>query len=229
MTDPLPSLVVFLRPSAAADSLAGGLSEASRRLSERFPQALARTAVDAGLLDQTDHAAETAAGPGFRAVLHSRFPGEASVPTGVGLVIDESFGPELDRAASAAVVGTEHVIVPGDHPLLLAMSLRRLSSLSSPDFLEHWSTVHAELGRRVPGSQGYRQLRPDPAASQRVSAEAGVGVADLDGVALAYFTDEAAMFGILGNPDVAGPLLEDERTFIDHSASGIVCGWPPTG
>lgn len=123
------------------------------------------------------------------------------------------------------VAGTEHVIVPGEQPLLLAMAIRRLPSLSHEQYVAHWSTVHAELGRGVPGSEGYRQVRTDGALQRRIAAASGLGVADLDGAALAYYSSPAAMARILGDPDVAGRLMADERTFIDHRRSAMLCGW----
>jgi hypothetical protein len=216
------------------------------RIGARAPGLTVRCAVDAGLLgEQAAHAHETADGPGFAAVIHvspadrgDELPGPgradqlAGVPRGEQLAaalrgVGADLVPFIDPARSAALAGGEHMIVPGDQPLMLAMAIRRLSSLTHEQYLEHWSTVHAELGRSVPGSQGYRQVRPEPELSRRVAAAAGVGVADLDGVALAYYADQQAFFGIMGNADVTGPLLADERTFIDHATSALVCGWAP--
>src|SRR5579871_5951404 len=111
MADPPPSFVAFLRPSAETDALGEGLAEASSRLRERFPQARVRAAVDAGLLGDTEHAAETAGGPSFQAVLHAAFPGTGEIPSGAGLDIAAAFDTGLDRGASAVVAGFEHVIV----------------------------------------------------------------------------------------------------------------------
>jgi hypothetical protein len=108
---------------------------------------------------------------------------------------------------------------------MLAMAIRRLPSLTHEQYVEHWSTIHAELGRKVPGSQGYRQVRPAESLCRQVADAAGLGVADLDGVALAYYSDQQAFFSIMGNAEVTSSLLADEQTFIDDTASALVCGW----
>ena len=229
--------VLFFRPAGDASHAALGpaLSRALARIAGQRPDLTTRGAVDAGLLSgQTEHAQEVAAGPGFTTVIHLSLGDRGDLARGRGDVLARAvsgvaaeLGPLIDPARSAAVAGDEHVIVPGEQPLTLAMAIRRLPALTHEQYIEHWSTVHAELGRAVPGSQGYRQVRPVAQLSRRVAAAAGVGVADLDGVALAYYADERAFFAIMGNAEVAGPLLADERTFIDHAASALVCGWDP--
>lgn len=222
------SAVLFLRPARDADpaGLGPALAGLAARISARAPGLTVRCAVDAGLLgEDAAHAQETADGPGFAAVLHVVGAGDRLAAALGGIGAD--LAPLIDPAGSATLAGCEHAIVPGDQPLMLAMAIRRLPSLTHEQYLEHWSTTHAELGRSVPGSQGYRQVRPDAELSRRVAGAAGVGVADLDGVALAYYADEQAFFAIMGNAEVTGRLLADERTFIDHAASALVCGWDP--
>jgi EthD domain-containing protein len=249
------SAVLFFRPAGDVGpaELGPALSRAMARIAARAPRLTVRGAVDAGLLGgQTEHAQETAAGPGFTAVLHVSLAGDGDLPVGDGDLagdgdlpagdgdlltgavrgIAADLGPLIDPARSAALAGAEHVIVPGEQPLMLAMAIRRLPSLTHEQYVGHWSTAHAELGRAVPGSQGYRQVRAVAPLSRQVAAAAGVGVADLDGVALAYYADEQAFFAIMGNAEVTGPLLADEQTFIDHARSALVCGWaqrPPGG
>src|SRR4051812_30424434 len=133
----------------------------------------------------------------------------------------------VDAERSAAVLGNEHVIVAGDRPLMLAFGLRRLPALTGEAFRDHWLNKHAEIGRNVPGSQGYRQLHADPDASRAAADAAGVAIADYDGVALAYYEDEQTFVEILSNPAVAEVALEDERRFIDHTRSGMLVGFAP--
>lgn len=222
------SATLFLLPAAGADraALRPVIPRAVARIQARLQDGVVRGAVDAGLLgDDTAHASETSTGPGYAAVIHLETAGAGeSLPDAVSGVATE-FGSLIDPLGSAALAGGEHVIVPGEERLMLAMAIRRLPSLRREQYAEHWETVHAELGRQVPGSQGYRQVRPEAQLSRQVAAAAGFGVDDLDGVALAYYSDEQAFFGIMGNPEIVGPLLADEQTFIDHAASGFVCGW----
>ncbi len=187
---------------------------------------VARGAADAGLLGgDTTHGAETAAGPAFTAAVHLSFEDGAPEPELVLQGLAKTLDGVADPSACAVVAGTEHIIVPGQQQLLLAMAIRRLPELTHERFEEHWSTVHADLGRSVPGSEGYRQVRTDDALIRRVAPASGFGLVDLDGAALAYYSSHEAMLRILGDPDVSGRLMEDERTFIDHSSSALVCGW----
>jgi hypothetical protein len=222
------SAVLFFRLALGADpaELGPALAHALTRIHTRVPDASVRGAVDAGLLGEaTAHAQETSAGPAFAAVIHVNLADRADLLADAVHGAGAEFGQLIDPGRSAALAGSEHVIVPGEERLMLAMAIRRLPSLTHEQYVEHWSTIHAELGWKVPGSQGYRQVRRAAPLSRQVADAAELGVADLDGVALAYYSDEQAFFSIMGNADVTGPLLADEQTFIDHSASALVCGW----
>jgi EthD domain len=196
------------------------------RIQAQAPDAIVRGVVDAGLLgEETAHGQETSGVPRFAAAIHVSLADRDDFLVDAVRGVGADFGQFIDPARSAALAGGEHVIVPGEERLMLAMAIRRLPSLTHEQYVEHWSTVHAELGRKVPGSQGYRQVRPVEPLSRQVADTAGLGVADLDGVALAYYSDEEAFFSIMGNAEVTSSLLADEQTFIDHSASALVCGW----
>jgi len=127
----------------------------------------------------------------------------------------------VDADRSAAVVGTEHVVVPGDEPLHLVYALRRLPALTPEAFRDHWQGPHAEIGRSVPGSQGYRQVHGDPAASARAAKAAGVRGDDFDGVAEAYYRDVDAFLAIIQQPAIIEVALADEARFIDRARSPI--------
>jgi hypothetical protein len=226
------SAVLFFRPRLGVNrtELEAALARALTRMQAQVPDAIVRGAVDAGLLGaETAHAQETSGGPVFAAVIHASLAdrGDLLVQAVRGAAAD--FGQLIDPGRSAALAGDEHVVVPGEQRLMLAMAIRRLPSLTHQQYVQHWSTVHADLGRAVPGSQGYRQVRLAAPLSRQVAGAAGLGAADLDGVALAYYADEQAFFRIMGDKDVAGPLLADEQTFIDHTASALVCGWVQRG
>lgn len=105
------------------------------------------------------------------------------------------------------------------------MALRRRDELSRPEFQRYWSTDHAELGRQVPGSQGYRQVHTDAALTDEARRVLRLNGPDYDGVAVACYADQAAFLGIMANEAVVQRLLEDERRFIDHSAAAMVVGY----
>ncbi len=130
----------------------------------------------------------------------------------------------LDSERSTVLVGSEFIVVPGDQPIVLAMALTRRDGMTPEDFLEYWSTTHAELGRRVPGSEGYRQIHLDTALTETVWQQAGFGGPRFDGIAMACYSTDAAFRAVLADTEVAGPLLEDEKKFIDHQRSAMVIG-----
>ena len=181
---------------------------------------------DATALGGLAHGDETASAPTFVALLQLR-----QLPNGLTPQILETVAagldqwPWLDRERSTVVVGPELVVVPGEQPLLLAMALRRWDAMSRADFQRYWSTNHAELGRQVPGSQGYRQVHTDAPLTDQARGILGVNGPDFDGIAVACYADQAAFLAIMANEAVVQRLLEDERKFIDHSAAAIVVGY----
>jgi hypothetical protein len=217
-------------PSWSSEVAAKSLAAEVHHLRERVPWAQPRAVIDAGLLgSDSTHASETAGGPVFTALLEVAAMGDHGaddlVPVVAGLA--DRCGPWLAPDRSAAVFGTEHVIVAGDEPLMLAMALQRRADLSSEEFHDYWLTKHAALGRAVPGSQGYRQLHADPELSRQAATSAGVGGHDFEGVAIAFYADEPAFFAIMGNTEVTEPLMADEQKFIDHARSAMVIGYAP--
>ncbi len=128
-------------------------------------------------------------------------------------------GDWIDPVRSAAIAGMEHVIVPGSQRLELVFALRRLPALSPEQFRDHWLNVHAEIARGIGALQGYRQFHADDQHSEAAAASAGVGVADFEGAAEAYYQNSEAFLKIMSEPAVAADALADERTFIDHSRS----------
>ncbi|MCZ7526631.1 MAG: EthD domain-containing protein [Acidimicrobiia bacterium] len=170
----------------------------------------------------TAHGAEVVTG--FAAMMELAVPDEAGAQPLIDAVEGcaerlEGLGARIDATASAALIGTEHVIVPGEEPVALFYALRRLPTLDPEGFRDHWLHRHAELGRAVPGLRGYRQVHADPEASKAAAAAAGVGVHDFDGVAEAYYADVEDFLGIMAKPEVTADALEDEKRFIDHSRS----------
>lgn len=128
----------------------------------------------------------------------------------------------IDWQRSAALAGTVHVIVPGEENLMFLLAIRRRSSLTRTQFEDHWHVRHAELGRRIPGSLGYRQVRAEAELSRAAAAAVGAAAHDFDGAALAFHTDVASFLTRMRNPAVAETALADERRFIDHGRS--FCG-----
>jgi hypothetical protein len=131
-------------------------------------------------------------------------------------------GAEVDRSRSIAMVGADHVMLPGPGPAVLIYALRRLPELSLPAFHEYWISTHAEFGRRALAGQGYRQVHAHPKRSAELAGVVGVDLCDLDGAVIsesaswdAYWqrraSDEARKTG--------AEALADEDNFIDHTRS----------
>jgi hypothetical protein len=134
----------------------------------------------------------------------------------------DRLGSEVDPGRSAAVVGVEHDIVPGDLPVLLVYALRRLPSPTHEGFSDYWLGHHAEFGRRLQDGRGYRQFHADHELSVMAAESAGLSVSDLDGVAEASFPDVETFLDLMARPEVAADAMEDEKRFIDHSRSAGV-------
>ena len=154
--------------------------------------------------------------PSFDLVLEARgkdisFKDLGQIMSGLGLRLE----PFIDRASSAALVGTEHEIVPGAQPLFLNMLLRRPSNWARSDWKAHWLEHHAEEVREnVRGLQGYRQFHVDPVASMVAAKMAGVAISDFDGTAEGYYSDLEKFFETLSDPEV-----KKDTGFIDHRRS----------
>lgn len=122
---------------------------------------------------------------------------------------------------SAVLAGTEHRIIPGECPLLLVAALRRLSSLTSRQFQDHWLNKHAEVARRVPVLRAYRQFHADPVATAAVGQKLGFGMVDFQGAAQGYYRDLEDFTNIMAQPAIVVDAIEDEKRFIDHSRSVV--------
>jgi hypothetical protein len=120
----------------------------------------------------TEH--EDSVGTGFDAVLQVAMRPDADAALLVGAVkgASERLGDWIDPSRSAALIGQQHVIVPGEGPIWLVYAIRRLPELTREAFLDHWLHKHADIARAVPGLTGYCQVHADPEAS-RAAAEAG--------------------------------------------------------
>ena len=154
--------------------------------------------------------------PSFDLVIEARgkdvsFNDLGQIMSGVGSRLESL----IDPASSAALVGTEHEIVPGAQPLFLNMLLRRPSNWARSEWKAHWIEHHAkEVRENVTGLQGYRQFHADPVASEAAAKTAGVAISDFDGTAEGYYSDLAKFFETLSDPEV-----QKDTGFIDHRRS----------
>jgi hypothetical protein len=139
---------------------------------------------------------------GLDAVVELAVPsshGASRVVTGFAGIGDR-LKATVDADASMAVVGTDFVIVDGDAPIQLFYFMRRNPSLTLQGFTETWRDQHTKVARFTPGLAGYRQLHADAALSADAARSAGVGRADVDGVAQEWFDTIDAFLSATGAP-----------------------------
>lgn len=122
---------------------------------------------------------------------------------------------------SAVIAGSEHVIIPGECPLLLVYALRRLTSLSSQQFHDYWLNKHAEVARTIPVLRAYRQFHADEKATIEAAGELGIAIADFDGAAQGYYREIKDFMDIMTQPEVVADAIEDEKRFIDIPRSSM--------
>jgi hypothetical protein len=165
---------------------------------------------------------------GFDAAVEVTVPAGQALSALVGCLeeVRESAGHVLDLARSAAVAGTDVVILEGDAPIRLVYGMKRKPGTTHRDFCRYWETRYTSVTRFTPGLVGYYQLHADPHASRRAARAAGVGRHDLDGVALLWYRsldDFAAATALVGPlvPHAGSPVpfkdraVAEERRFSD--------------
>ncbi len=111
----------------------------------------------------------------------------------------------------------------------LIFCLRRLPTLSVPEFQRYWAEDHAQLVRRhAPALRIRRYTQSHTFADERldpVIALRGGQVDPYDGVAEIWWDSIEDLIEAVSTPEgmtAGGALLEDERTFIDLPNSPLL-------
>lgn len=215
------TLLVLASVVAGAEPAEIGVMASELRASTGLP---VRVVVhDGRILSGLAHESETDDAPAFAGFIE--VDADFSRPEVLASVTETlCAGTSVDAERSSILIGSEFTVVPGDQPIVLAMALTRRDGMSFEDFLEYWRTTHAELGRQVPGSEGYRQIHPDSALTETAWQQTGFTGPRYDGIAMACYSTDEAFRAVLANAEVAGPLLEDEKNFINHERSAMIIG-----
>jgi hypothetical protein len=133
----------------------------------------------------------------------------------------KAIGPKLagliDPARSAAVLGREYTLTPGDGPFELFRCLSRRSDHTLEAFAAHWLGPHGDLGKQVPGKPGYRQLHRNPEAQTAAARAAGVQIDTVDGVATLLFPDARGIRLLGTDPEHSRKTAEDGALFVDRT------------
>src|SRR3546814_16172859 len=98
--------------------------------------------------------------------------------------------PLVDPTRSAALAGTEHIILPGDGPLLVPITNRRLPHFTHDGFIQYWLDYHGPFAREhTPPEVGlrYRQFPTDENATENLLVATGLEIGDFDGPAECYY------------------------------------------
>jgi uncharacterized protein (TIGR02118 family) len=187
------------------------------------------TVHDPSLLSGLDHGEATASAPPFKYLVELACDSSVSATRPIDWVATRLQAVDgIDRARSTAIVGPEYTVVPGEEQIMLGMALTRRQDITGEAFSDYWRSTHAELGRSVPGSEGYRQVHLDSALTERARQVLGFGGPRFDGMALAYYSSQEAFEAIMANSEVTSALLADERRFIDHSKAAMIVGREPS-
>lgn len=125
----------------------------------------------------------------------------------------------IDPELSAALAGSEHVILPGDGPLLVLITNRRLPNFTHQGFIDYWLGYHGPFAREhTPPDAGlfYRQFHTDEAATEKLIRTTGFGVSDFDGAAECYYASAEGVHKLMNDTATVDQATVDEKKFVDH-------------
>jgi hypothetical protein len=217
--------LLFTRCDPTDDvTLEHALAREAGRLQTVFPGKLSfcrAYAVNDGELAKTAAGAFDAAARPFDAMIEVVTEGNEAllelIPWFDGLA--KRLGDIVDAGASAALAGTEHVILPGAGPLLVLIANRRLPHFTHQGFIDYWLNYHGRFARdHTPPEVGlyYRQFHTDIEATQRLVRVSGLKIGDFDGAAECYYSNADCVRALMSRTDVVDQATVDEKEFVDH-------------
>ncbi len=108
--------------------------------------------------------------------------------------------------------------------LIILGFYRRRPDLTVAQYRAHWRDVHGPLIRSIVDKHGLllryvqHHLSPDTGYPDQAGVKAEIG-GGFDGFSEGWFADEAARDAFFSLPTMRAEVLEDERKFIDVSAT----------
>ena len=134
------------------------------------------------------------------------------------------FGDAVHADLSAALVGQDHVIIPGPRtPVRYQYSMRRREGFTHDSYLRRYLEIHSRFGFETPEIQGYVQCHLDPAASREAAARAGFGVCDVDSVSELHLGSLERFLAAIAHSTIGADAMADEEVFVDRDHSYSVC------
>jgi hypothetical protein len=164
---------------------------------------------------------------GFDAALELAAPAATPLDALAGAAegLAARLGGACDAAGSALAAGVEHCVLEGRGPLQLFYAMRRAPGLEPGQFHGFWLERFSALGRATPGLSGYCQLHAQAPASRAAAQAAGLGVCDLDGVALEWFADWSGFMAAIGSVPQRPGVSATEREFNDPKRAQGMLAW----
>ena len=214
-------LLLAARGGVPTDVLREQVSAAAARLSEML--AAAGGGARAFLRQEGDPFRR--GGPpmrGFDATLELRAagPGAEAALLGAARGADERLSGLVHVDLCAALLGSDHVIVPcPPTPVRYQYVMRRRRDLTHAQYADHYLKVHAGYGREAPGIAGYVQFHVEPEASRRAAASAGVGLWSADSVSELHLASTAEFLAGISRWQGRDRAMADENAFVDRANS----------
>jgi hypothetical protein len=131
----------------------------------------------------------------------------------------ERSGGIVDSARSVAVAGREFLVRPGGGAIQIHFCLRRLPSLTTQQFREIWAGEFAAEARKVPHVTGYRQVEVDEQWARAASEATGLGIHDVDGVAVEWFLDDAEFSNAVAETTADSGIVRVGQRLMDMASS----------
>jgi hypothetical protein len=137
--------------------------------------------------------------------------------------LSDRLGTALEPSRSAAVFGPDHPIVPGVGAVRLFVCLHRTPGLTLEEFLDWWLNQLIAHTTKTPGKSAYRQLHTDRDLTHRAAKAAGVGIDDVDGVALEWYPDLERLYSAVDWADQPNaPIIQAETQAIDFARAKAI-------
>lgn len=136
----------------------------------------------------------------------------------------ERFEAFVHTDLCAALEGAVNTVVPAHAtPYRYVYVMRRKAGMSHAEYLEYYSTIHAEFGRRTPATEGYEQLHLDEVRSESAARTTGLGPWRADSVSELALPSVEGFLAALATSAVATEGPADELNFVDRPNSVGLC------